>query len=87
MRNKIGQIQDLAFDLKLFAPRVSQGYEIDRTTIYILTFGELSNRKTMIFPHRLSLEEIETRIQQEVGHLPLVSVSRKSCSRTTSIKL
>lgn len=72
------QILDLAFDIGLPTPRVTSGYERDRSTITILTFGSPSERKTLMLPKHLSLEEIERRIHQEVGHLPLVSVSRRT---------
>lgn len=72
------QVLDLAFDIGLSIPRVTTGYERDGSKITMLTFGSASERKTMMFGNYVSLEEIERRIHQEVGHLPLVSVSRKA---------
>jgi hypothetical protein len=72
------QILDLAFDIGLFAPRATTGYERGGAPITILTFGSASERKTLMLSKYLSLEEIERRIHQEVGHLPLVSVSRRT---------
>lgn len=77
-KSRTGQILDLAFDIGLFAPRVTPGYERDGAKITILTFGPAAERKTMMFSKYVSLEEVERRIHQEVGHLPLASVSRKT---------
>lgn len=76
--SRASEILDLAFDLGLYAPRVTNGYEGNGAKLCILTFGQPSLRKTMMFAKHLTIEDIERRIQQEVGHLPLVSVSRRT---------
>ncbi len=77
-KSRNGQILELAYDIGLFAPRATTGYEKNGAPITILTFGSASERHTLMFGKYLSMEEIERRIHERVGHLPLVSVSRKT---------
>lgn len=77
-KTKASDILDLAFALGLSTPKIVTGYE-KRTTVYILTHGQMPHRHTVMIYSASTLEEAGKKLAQSAG-IPIAYVSKAIAS-------